>query len=189
MASLGRRVFQPELADAGRFHTCGNGGRDSAFLWPLGGSSAGFGGKIAVTGLSRILVQIDQKHAPFYVPRGEDLAPALPGVSAAESREGLQARGGRGNGTWCRPALYQRCPHLGCRVPWCQTSQWFECPCHGSKYNAVGEKKAGPTPRGMDRFAIAFNGDNITIDTQAVILGPPVGTNTTGQNAAGPPCV
>ncbi len=49
-------------------------------------------------------------------------------------------------------ALYQRCVHLGCRVPFCQTSQWFECPCHGSKYNRVGEKKAGPAPRGLDRF-------------------------------------
>ena len=25
-------------------------------------------------------------------------------------------------------ALYQKCPHLGCRVPNCATSQWFECP-------------------------------------------------------------
>lgn len=38
-------------------------------------------------------------------------------------------------------ALYQKCPHLGCRVPQCVTSQWFECPCHGSQYNQVGEKK------------------------------------------------
>ena len=50
---------------------------------------------------------------------------------------------------WSRAyvALYQKCPHLGCRVPWCQTSQWFECPCHGSKYNRVGEKRGGPHPR------------------------------------------
>ena len=33
-------------------------------------------------------------------------------------------------------------------------SQWFECPCHGSQYNRVGEKKGGPAPRGMDRFAV-----------------------------------
>ena len=51
-------------------------------------------------------------------------------------------------------ALYQKCPHLGCRVPQCITSQWFECPCHGSQYNQVGEKKAGPAPRGMDRFPL-----------------------------------
>ena len=41
-------------------------------------------------------------------------------------------------------ALYQKCPHLGCRVPSCATSQWFECGCHGSQYNRVGEKKGGP---------------------------------------------
>ena len=50
--------------------------------------------------------------------------------------------------------LYQKCPHLGCRVPHCVTSQWFECPCHGSQYNRVGEKRGGPAPRGMDRFAV-----------------------------------
>ena len=48
--------------------------------------------------------------------------------------------------------VYQKCPHLGCRVPSCGTSQWFECPCHGSQYNQAGEKKGGPAPRGMDRF-------------------------------------
>ena len=51
-------------------------------------------------------------------------------------------------------ALYQKCVHLGCRVPFCETSQWFECPCHGSQYNRVGEKKGGPAPRGLDRFAV-----------------------------------
>ena len=62
-------------------------------------------------------------------------------------------------------ALYQKCVHLGCRVPWCQTSQWFECPCHGSKYNRVGEKKGGPAPRGLDRFVVTVAGDKMTIDT------------------------
>ncbi len=55
-------------------------------------------------------------------------------------------------------ALYQKCPHLGCRVPECPTSQWFECGCHGSQYNRVGEKKAGPAPRGLDRFAMSVTG-------------------------------
>ena len=86
-------------------------------------------------------------------------------------------------------ALYQRCVHLGCRVPWCQSSQWFECPCHGSKYNRVGEKKAGPAPRGLDRFAIIVDGDNLTINTGDIEIGPPIGTNTTGQQQEGPLCV
>ena len=86
-------------------------------------------------------------------------------------------------------ALYQKCPHLGCRVPWCQTSQWFECPCHGSKYDRVGEKQGGPAPRGMDRFPFTISGGTVTVDTGTIVLGPPIGTNTTNQAAEGPLCV
>ena len=86
-------------------------------------------------------------------------------------------------------ALYQKCPHLGCRVPSCPTSQWFECPCHGSQYNQAGEKKGGPAPRGMDRFAMEVSDNVLTVNTGNVIQGPPIGTNTTGQEAEGPHCV
>jgi cytochrome b6-f complex iron-sulfur subunit len=86
-------------------------------------------------------------------------------------------------------ALYQKCVHLGCRVPWCATSQWFECPCHGSQYNRVGEKKGGPAPRGLDRFAVTVTGSKVTVDTGLITQGPPIGTNTTGQEAEGPHCV
>ncbi|MEA2717664.1 MAG: cytochrome b6-f complex iron-sulfur subunit, partial [Actinomycetota bacterium] len=86
-------------------------------------------------------------------------------------------------------ALYQKCVHLGCRVPWCKTSQWFECPCHGSQYNRVGEKKGGPAPRGLDRFVVSVEGGAVIVDTKMVIPGPPIGTNTTGQEAEGPHCI
>ena len=46
--------------------------------------------------------------------------------------------------------LYQRCTHLGCRVPWCATSEWFECPCHNAKFDQIGEYRQGPAPRGLD---------------------------------------
>ena len=86
--------------------------------------------------------------------------------------------------------LYQKCPHLGCRVPQCVSSQWFECPCHGSQYNRVGEKKGGPAPRGMDRFRSPSSAaGDVVIDTGTVFPGPPIGTNTTGQEAEGPHCI
>jgi cytochrome b6-f complex iron-sulfur subunit len=52
-------------------------------------------------------------------------------------------------------AISQRCPHLACRVPWCETSGWFECPCHGSRFTAYGEQRRGPAERGMSYFAIS----------------------------------
>jgi cytochrome b6-f complex iron-sulfur subunit len=85
-------------------------------------------------------------------------------------------------------ALDQACTHLGCRVLWCPSSQWFECPCHGSRFNAVGEQRRGPAPRGLDRYQVSVVGGRVTVDTGVKILGPPPGTDTTGQAPAGPHC-
>ena len=58
-------------------------------------------------------------------------------------------------------ALYQRCPHLGCKPNPCLKNFWFECPCHGSRYDRLGIKadgaQYGPAPRGMDRFSITVD--------------------------------
>ena len=85
-------------------------------------------------------------------------------------------------------ALDQACTHLGCRVLWCPSSQWFECPCHGSRFNAVGEQRRGPAPRGLDRYRVSVVAGQVTVDTSVKILGPPPGTDTTGQVPAGPHC-
>ena len=110
----------------------------------------------------------------------------VPGRGIPKADDGLPADVARP--AW-RPgivALYQKCPHLGCRVPNCTTSQWFECPCHGSQYNRVGEKKGGPAPRGMDRFPRHRGRRQLVVDTGTIVHGPPIGTNTTGQEAEGP---
>jgi cytochrome b6-f complex iron-sulfur subunit len=85
-------------------------------------------------------------------------------------------------------ALDQACTHLGCRVPYCVSSQWFECPCHGSRFNAVGEQRRGPAPRGLDRYQVTLEGGSLVVDTRHRILGPPPGTDTTDQQPAGPHC-
>ena len=53
----------------------------------------------------------------------------------------------------------------------------------------MGEKKGGPAPRGLDRFAMSVTGDIFIVDTGLIIQGPPIGTNTTGQEAEGPHCI
>jgi cytochrome b6-f complex iron-sulfur subunit len=156
-----------------------------AFLWP--GATTGFGSKIRAGNITEILAGIAASGEPFYVPEGrfyitpyppEDLNKAAQ-VYSAGVLEGMQAG---------VVATYQKCVHLGCRVPWCKSSQWFECPCHGSKYNRVGEKKAGPAPRGLDHFAVQVTGGQVIVDTGALSQGVPIGTDTTGQEPEGPFC-
>ena len=62
-------------------------------------------------------------------------------------------------------ALYQRCAHLGCVVPFPDECHSFKCPCHGSHYNVTGEWVEGPAPRSMDRFALSFDGEDVVVDT------------------------
>lgn len=62
-------------------------------------------------------------------------------------------------------ALYQRCVHLGCTVPFRDDCVSFKCPCHGSHDNVNGEYLDGPAPRSLDRFALSFNGEDLMVDT------------------------
>jgi cytochrome b6-f complex iron-sulfur subunit len=71
-------------------------------------------------------------------------------------------------------ALYQRCPHLGCKPNPCVKSFWLECACHGSRYDRLGTKvkELGPAPRGMDRFAVIVEADGtLVLDTGKITLG------------------
>jgi len=157
------------------------------FLWPS--SSGGFGSKIRVN-KADIVAGLATGKGFYYVPEGRMWITAYP-ASALEKAHKVSAytapvlAGMQGGYTF----LYQKCVHLGCRVPECKTSQWFECPCHGSQYNRNGEKKGGPAPRGLDRFAVEVAGDAFIVNTGAIVLGPPIGTNTTGQEAEGPHCI
>jgi len=62
-------------------------------------------------------------------------------------------------------ALYQRCVHLGCTVPFRDDCVSFKCPCHGSHYNVDGEYLDGPAPRSLDRFAMSLNGSDVVVKT------------------------
>jgi cytochrome b6-f complex iron-sulfur subunit len=65
-------------------------------------------------------------------------------------------------------ALYQKCVHLGCTVPFRNDCSSFKCPCHGSHYNVDGEYLDGPAPRSLDRFSLAFSGSDVNVNTGVI---------------------
>jgi cytochrome b6-f complex iron-sulfur subunit len=62
-------------------------------------------------------------------------------------------------------ALWHRCTHLGCTVPWQEDEALFNCPCHSSIFTPVGEVVSGPAPRPMDIFPIEIREGAIFVDT------------------------
>ena len=180
-----RQFFNRSIVGFTTLGLAGFGAASVGFLWPT--LSGGFGAKIRVGKLDEILGEIRSTREPFYLAEARTWIAPYPTDAAAAAEKNYEGAvlDGMKEGV---VALYQKCVHLGCRVPFCKSAQWFECPCHGSRYNRVGEKKAGPAPRGLDRFGVEVSGGVLLVDTSQVVQGPPIGVNTTGQEAEGPHC-
>jgi cytochrome b6-f complex iron-sulfur subunit len=66
-------------------------------------------------------------------------------------------------------ALYRRCTHLGCTVPWNQAEGTFVCPCHASAFEVDGSVLNPPAPRPLDRFKVLIENGIVKVDTSTII--------------------
>jgi len=65
-------------------------------------------------------------------------------------------------------ALYRRCTHLGCAVPYDPSVGKFICPCHGSEFTMEGDVLNEPAPRPLDLFPLFINKfGEIEVDTSS----------------------
>ncbi|HEY6957098.1 MAG TPA: FAD-dependent oxidoreductase [Flavisolibacter sp.] len=46
------------------------------------------------------------------------------------------------------------CPHAKCSVAWNAAEKSWDCPCHGSRFNANGEMLTGPARQGLETVSI-----------------------------------
>jgi cytochrome b6-f complex iron-sulfur subunit len=188
-APLSRRdFFRRSLVTSLAIFGAQFGGASIAFLWPsLKGQ---FGSTINAGSVNDIKSQIQATNQPFYLGSGRFYVVPYNGSGKDESTGVDYITDGYVIPGLGLMALYQRCVHLGCRVPFCQQSQWFECPCHGSKYNRAGEYQLGPAPTGLQRFKITVAAGNLMVDTSdTTTAGPPRGTDTIHEPPQGPFCV
>jgi cytochrome b6-f complex iron-sulfur subunit len=70
-------------------------------------------------------------------------------------------------------AVYQKCTHLGCSVPWVEGEGQFHCPCHGSLFNRNGEVIGGPAPRPLETFRIEVKNGEVWVDTSKPVNRSP----------------
>lgn len=155
------------------------------FLYPR--LRGGFGAKLTVGDADEIRDEISSRREPRFVPEGRFFMSVFEGDLAEAERVGTYKTA---NVTETGlMALYRKCPHLGCSVPWCAPAKWFECPCHGSKYSLNGEYRDGPAPRSLDQFRVEVIKGNVVVDTSTVIQGAPRGTVTSQPQPEGEHCV
>jgi len=154
-----------------------------AFFWPK--LTGGFGSDVDAGTVDTLLSQTVTPAGtvqPVFVPEARAyVVPAPKTLSAQFEGKGVAAGG--------LMALFQRCVHLGCRVPWCATSIGFECPCHGSKYNSAGEYFAGPAPRNLDRFVVEIRNDDHFVIRTGSIIQTPRAPKPSVQYPQGPSCI
>ncbi len=144
------------------------------FLWP--NLSSGFGGTITLGTLDAVAMAVAAPGSSIKDGAPSYFADARAFVSLIDPTLGFQdgaSADGSGENTNVR-TMYQRCPHLGCKPNFCTVNYWFECACHGSRYDRLGTKvqEYGPAPRGMDRFAHTVENGVLTVDTSKITLGP-----------------
>jgi Rieske Fe-S protein len=72
-------------------------------------------------------------------------------------------------------ALSSDAQHVGDDVEFCRSSQMFESPAHGEKFDIRGYYYAGPARSGLDRYPVRVEGDGVYVDTDRPIEGPPRG--------------
>lgn len=60
-------------------------------------------------------------------------------------------------------AVNPKCTHQGCDVEWQEGTATFDCPCHGSVFNADGSVITGPATEPLDSFDAKIEGDEVLV--------------------------
>lgn len=188
----------PDLSDVGRrkFLLRGLGFAFAAGLAQFGLASVdflfprvrgGFGAKLTVGVADEIRSEISANRDPKFIADGRFYLSLFEGRPADANKIPAYKKANVAASGFV--ASYRKCVHLGCAVPWCPPSKWFECPCHGSKYSVNGEYRDGPAPRSLDQFRTEVVNGKLIVDTSTIITGAPRGTVTSQPQPEGPNCV
>ena len=83
----------------------------------------------------------------YFVPARDSAAEMPPGhggvVAAAGKKRGLYRDGADDR------YVDVKCPHMGCQLAWNGDDKTWECPCHGSRFDADGRLLSGPAQKGI----------------------------------------
>jgi nitrite reductase/ring-hydroxylating ferredoxin subunit len=127
------------------------------FLTRLALGSAGLWGLVAlISSLKLAVPRVFSSDRTIRIGRGVDFPMGV--ATFVEDGECYVVRGREGI-----RVLSGICPHLGCVVR--KTDQGYRCPCHGSEFGPLGERRSGPAPRQLKRIPVRIgSGDQLELD-------------------------
>ena len=124
-----------------------------AFLFSLAGMLRLPRAAVLASPAKKFRVQLPESLAP-----GQAFVPPGRSVALFRDEEGVYA-------------ISTVCTHLGCIVK--SNAEGFECPCHGSRFDADGAVTKGPAPRPLPWRPVTGSGGNYVVDEDATV---PAGT-------------
>ena len=86
-----------------------------------------------------------------WVTPGDGATDAIPAGGGAVVRRGLHKIAVHRDEGGALHAMSATCPHLGGIVAWNSTEKTWDCPCHGSRFDATGRVLCGPSRRDLPR--------------------------------------
>jgi Rieske Fe-S protein len=69
-------------------------------------------------------------------------------------------------------ALSSICTHQGCEIGWSAGQKQFICPCHGSRFSAVGGVLHGPAHRPLGTFSVMQKNGQVLVDVGTSAAAP-----------------
>jgi Rieske Fe-S protein len=82
-------------------------------------------------------------------PQSDDIDSLQPGDGCVR-RVGMENVAVSRDDTGVLNAVSARCTHLGCIVSWNRAERSWDCPCHGSRFDAIGRVIQGPATRDLE---------------------------------------
>ncbi len=98
-------------------------------------------------------LNVAARYADWVRPGEISSAERIPPGAGAVVRHGLSLRAVYRDEAGTLHERSAVCPHLGCIVAWNHGEQTWDCPCHGSRFDAHGELISGPAVVGLSEVA------------------------------------
>jgi glycine/D-amino acid oxidase-like deaminating enzyme/nitrite reductase/ring-hydroxylating ferredoxin subunit len=130
----------------------------------------------AAKDLVRENANVAWQYTDWLKPGQVDSVEAVPEGGGAVMRRGIHKIAVYRDAAGTVHQMSARCTHLGCIVRWNHADHTWDCPCHGSRFDALGHVVSGPAVKSLEPVGVSAPAPvNPTVYRSDRPEGPPPG--------------